>query len=371
MGETRYHAIDKLRASMILTVAFGHSMLPYLTIPRRIKDPAAHIGFDVVGFLLYSFAMNLFFLTAGFSAALLLAKCGSRGLLLNRLRRIMLPFIAAWIVIAPLTRGAVKFARAIMDSGEFHPGIEALARLGWLDWSKIYHLWFLPALMIFVIAAIALREIVSHFAPQLRDRVNSLSRRLIASRWRSLGLVLLIAPPTILRYLYPHRSLGATVYSALTMFAFFMVGWVLYRNRDLLPRFRDQCGWLFGAGIVVLPVMVWASRLRMFSGPAVDPFIGVVAGAGNAIVAAIMTVALLELFQTRLNQPSATWRYVSDASYWIYLVHYPIVIATGGLVSLTPYPAIVKYALTLAIVVPILIASYEFAARPRSMSPAS
>ncbi|NIV18469.1 MAG: hypothetical protein GWN47_08680 [Woeseiaceae bacterium] len=32
--QTRYHAIDNLRATMISIVMFGHALLPYVTFPR-------------------------------------------------------------------------------------------------------------------------------------------------------------------------------------------------------------------------------------------------------------------------------------------------------------------------------------------------
>ena len=83
MQDKRYFAIDQLRAAMILVVMFGHGMLPYVTVPRRYKDPDTHIAFDVVALFLYGFAMPLFFITAGFAAAALLNRRGVRGLILN------------------------------------------------------------------------------------------------------------------------------------------------------------------------------------------------------------------------------------------------------------------------------------------------
>ena len=104
----RYHSIDNLRAGMILIVMFGHAMLPYLTVPRRFKDPETHVAFDVVVVFLYSFAMPVFFVTAGFSAALLLHRKGIRGLIRSRLRTILLPLLVAYALLSPLTRGAVR-----------------------------------------------------------------------------------------------------------------------------------------------------------------------------------------------------------------------------------------------------------------------
>ena len=135
-ARVRYHAIDRLRATMISIVMFGHALLPYVTFPRDFKDPATHIGFDIVAIFLYSFAMQAFFLTAGFSSALILDRRGLVGLLKNRVVRILLPFLVAWAVLAPLTRGAYQFAREVVGSQSVQAGIDKLLELRWLDWGK-------------------------------------------------------------------------------------------------------------------------------------------------------------------------------------------------------------------------------------------
>lgn len=367
----RYHAIDKIRAAMILTVAFGHSMLPYVTIPRKFQDPATSIGFDIVAIFLLSFAMDLFFVTAGFSAALLLAKYGPRNMLKNRWYRIFVPFLVAWAVIAPLSRGAIEFAAKIASTGDIDAGIEVLARWDWLSWSKIYHLWFLPALMLFALAAVGLRRALLSFSPQLAKYILTISRNLIVSPWLAAWLVLLTVVPTVNTNLSEFGALSNTYSAAFTLFCYFLLGWLLFLQRALLTRMRSRYRLLFGLAAVVLPATVWASRIRLFSDSAPDPFVGVIAGIGNTVLAAAMTIGLLMLFQSRLNQPSRAWRYCSDASYWIYLVHYPLVIAVGGIVSVTPFPAFVKYLTTLSIAVPVLYASYQYGARRTALNPAS
>ena len=371
MIEQRYHAIDKLRASMILTVSFGHAMLPYVTWPRRFKDPVTSIGFDVVGVLLYSFAMDLFFLTAGFSAALLLAKRGVRSLLKNRMQRILLPFLLAWVILAPLTRAAYKSARNIAESGSLQAGLDVLTSWSWLTWSKIYHLWFLPALVFLTLLGIVLRFLVVRFTPQLGQQIDIAARRLLCSKWRAAWLVLIAGIPTMTSYLFPHGSAGNVWFAGFAMILFFFIGWFLFRHRDLLDTMDDQCAWLFSIAALALPMTVWAVRIRMFEGAAADPLIGLVAGIGNTILVACLTFALLQLFQVRFNQPSRTWRYISDASYWIFLLHFPIVIGVSGILSVTTFPAAIKYLITVTIAAAIILPTYELVARRTMLAPPS
>ena len=87
------------------------------------------------------------------------------------------------------------------------------------------------------------------------------------------------------------------------------------------------------------------------------------AGISNSILAAFMTFGLLGIYQDRFGRPSALGRYVSDASYWIYLIHYPLLIAVAGALTVTPFSAVIKYLLTVAVVVPLVLASYHYGVR--------
>jgi len=64
-----------------------------------------------------------------------------------------------------------------------------------------------------------------------------------------------------------------------------------------------------------------------------------------------------------LSAPSARWRYLSDASYWMYLIHVPIVWGLQAWMLRWPLPWSIKYALILAISGVLLIASYHYLVR--------
>jgi glucan biosynthesis protein C len=102
----------------------------------------------------------------------------------------------------------------------------------------------------------------------------------------------------------------------------------------------------------------------LFAPDDVDLFVGAVAGISNCVLAACMTSGLLGVFQGRFDQhPSALGQYVSDASYWIYLIHLPLLVFVAGALSPLPLPALAKYLLTVIVVVPIVFATYHFCVR--------
>ncbi|MBT8097142.1 MAG: acyltransferase family protein [Woeseia sp.] len=359
----RYYAVDGLRAAMMSVVMFGHALLPYLTVPRRFKDPATHPGFDIVAIFLYSFAMPVFFVTAGFTAALMLRRKGLSSLARSRFRTIFLPLVVAYLLLSPLTRGAYVFATEVSASGSLQAGSDLLLRGHWIRWSKAYHLWFLVSLLLYTALAVGLEWGMRRFFNDTMSRVHTATRLLIASRWRSPLLTLVVACTMIPAYIL-HDGDATTLPMQLTLFGFFVFGWLLYLQRDLLPRFRHSAWRPIAGAIVVLPAAVWSTRERLFAPEQMQLFTGVVAGISNSVLAAFMTIGLLGIFQARFDhRPSPLGQYISDASYWIYLIHLPILIAVAGALSATALPAVIKYLLTLAVVVPIVLATYHFCVR--------
>ena len=60
---------------------------------------------------------------------------------------------------------------------------------------------------------------------------------------------------------------------------------------------------------------------------------------------------------------SATRRYIADASYWLYLIHLPIVMALQVSVSSLDWPWPAKFATILLVAVPIMFVSYQLFVR--------
>ncbi len=60
-----------------------------------------------------------------------------------------------------------------------------------------------------------------------------------------------------------------------------------------------------------------------------------------------------------LSNHSPVRRYIADSSYWLYLVHVPLVMALQVAVSQLPWPWFVKYPLVLVVTFTLLFASYR------------
>ena len=250
----RYHAMDGLRGSMMLLGVVFHASLPYITArsPQGFKDPNTGVAFDLLVLFLHSFRMLAFFVAAGFFAALLLDRRGAAGMAANRFQRVFLPLVVGWLVLAPLTRGAYQFAKAVASSGSVASGIDALSRGNWLRWDNPFHLWFLIALLVLYPSGLAVQWGVSRLPERYLRSLVGTARQALSSPWRPVFLAILVSFGFIPAAFYPFGRVN--VYLAAAIALFFALGWVLYAHADLLGGLSRHAWKYVAVGIAVLPL---------------------------------------------------------------------------------------------------------------------
>jgi len=72
-----------------------------------------------------------------------------------------------------------------------------------------------------------------------------------------------------------------------------------------------------------------------------------------------MSFGIMGLFRKILKRESKTVRYLSDASYWLYLTHLPLILAAQVIVRDWPLPAILKFVLIGSTVTGVLLVVYH------------
>jgi peptidoglycan/LPS O-acetylase OafA/YrhL len=75
------------------------------------------------------------------------------------------------------------------------------------------------------------------------------------------------------------------------------------------------------------------------------------------------TFAAIGLALRFLSNFSPTRRYLADASYWLYLVHLPILMVLQVAVSSLDWPWPIKFATILLVSLPLMLASYQLLVR--------
>jgi peptidoglycan/LPS O-acetylase OafA/YrhL len=76
-----------------------------------------------------------------------------------------------------------------------------------------------------------------------------------------------------------------------------------------------------------------------------------------------MSLGLIGLFARLCSRPSPVVSWLADASYWMYLVHVPLVMVAQMVVRPWAMPADLKFLVVMALVTPVLLVSYRYGVR--------
>jgi hypothetical protein len=362
----RHHALDALRAAMMLLGLVLHSALSYVVIPLQpawpYKDPSTSIGLDLLVFLIHLFRMPVFFVVAGFFAALLYHRDGVVGFVRNRAKRVLIPLLLFWSLMTPLTGcGFVFSGRQIGGPMPWDYMTDAPM------WRQpiLGHLWFLYYLLLFYSAALVLVPAARRAPPWLQAGVDQMCRA-IATRWWGPLAAGVITTGTLIPMTTPGLDTEATLLPAVRVLVayavFFGFGWLLFRQRSLVEqRGRRWVAALTAAIAVALTyglVLLLAGR---FDDPRVWHVTSITLG---GVATWLLIFGLIGLFVERLSAPRPIVRYLSDASYWMYLTHLAPAAWLPGVFAHLALPAVVKFTLVFAFTVFITVVTYHYLVRP-------
>lgn len=146
---------------------------------------------------------------------------------------------------------------------------------------------------------------------------------------------------------------------------FFGFGAVVYTARGAGARLGRWWWAMLPAALVVLPfgLLLGYERERaaeLIADEGVRRWVGV---GLQALYAWLMTFGLLGLCERLLARDRGWVRFVSDSSYWLYLVHLPVVIAGQALLLRTDWPAWAEFGLLTAVTTGVLLVSYRYLVR--------
>jgi hypothetical protein len=225
------------------------------------------------------------------------------------------------------------------------------------------HLWFLwYLLMLYALTVLA----VVTLGRLDFSRPDRWFRRLLRCWWSPA----VFAVPTFVSLTYMHIGILDTSNSLvpvpriLIVYAvFYLFGWGLYFNADLLECFARTAWRSMGVGVVA-GVLLFPAFFRLTGAmPKRElPLLMAVAAAG-ALSVWFLIYGFIGLFLRYLNAPNARLRYLSDSAYWIYLVHPVPVLAFHLALGGVAWNPILKAMFVLAASTVVLLASYQCCVR--------
>jgi hypothetical protein len=382
----RYHHLDAVRAFALMLGVVFHAAESFGPNNHywAIVDCSPSDFLEWFRFACHSFRMELFFLIAGFFARLLIHRRGESAFIRNRTQRILVPLAVGWVVLYPIIVYIWLWGWSV--SGQLADlGVPPEARHlplwqlvmgffitgGFIKKFDLAHLWFLHQLLVLYVAMLGLR-----WGWKRLDATGNKSIRLDAwfSRlcsWRGtfLFFVAVSVPVLLLMNSWgvdtPKESLLPHAPTTLLYGVCFLAGWMLHRQPVLLERFEQRWAWHMTAAIVFWVVFgLFNDRIpyrQMNPGQLMWTRV-----AYTTLFASMMwcfSLGFLGWF-TRFFKQSCPWvRYVADASYWVYLVHLPLVVALQVAVGRVALPWPVKYAIILGVAIPLLFGSYHYLVR--------
>lgn len=357
----RVHYMDNLRALAMLAGVVFHAALAHSPLMHPIW-PAADAGrstvVDMVAWFLHLFRMPLFFVVAGYFAALLVARRGMAGLFRNRCARVLLPLLLflpfvlsgmRWLTVKAAATAAnpspaLAWIRGYIDQHGALPSVP-----GWA------HFWFLFYLMLFtVLAWVASALELGRIGRWIAD---------LHPGWLAGVMPLLLAPALASTGIpWPAPEFVIPALWALAFFGmYFALGYQLFHRSDMLDRLRPWAHVLLPGVVAAYALLFWwtdgfvaprPASLRHFLHALLEAYAGF-----------WMTLWCLLAARRWLAGRSAAMRWLADGSYWVYLVHLPILLAIQYPLLDVPLHWTAKFAISVMGTFLLSFASYQLLVR--------
>lgn len=351
----RIHYLDNLRALAMLLGVYLHSAFAYAKPSQSIwlaTDPGGSTIVDASIWLIHLFRMSLFFLLAGYFAQHVIQRKGVRTYFRNRAIRIVVPFVIFYPFLLGAMTAVIAFAINYLESPRGLMGLivqatkSATGDSSKESWTTM-HLWFLYYLSMFT----ALSGIASCV------RWNAVSDWVF--RWSNPACLLIVPVfllPAILAAGIPLPAPESFVPAGwpFAFYGFFYVGGWLLCCREHVLESLGSLTWPIITISFLLFLVYFATmpeldlHMIIAGGASISPWNFPTATLLTACLSVSLTVASLLLGRRFLNRRSPLLALLADASYWIYLIHLPVVIFLQVLQIPFHWPVALKLTVTIA-----------------------
>jgi len=327
---TRYHGLDFLRATALILGLFYHASIPFAvdSLPVWITyEKQREWAFDFIMVTIHSFRMPLFYLLAGFFSALLYAKLDQMAFLINRIKRIVIPFILALLLITPIMIIEYLWVGYPLNP-DVQDGIFSISTY------PIFHLWFLEVLIIItgliVIFITGFNSLsLSSFKKNSSRFTNFVNSKLMVwVSYVSCSVLLTLLSWTEFpgNQFIDDYDLKQPIGKVLFYFVFFSIGWILYGNKHYFRILRGSHSFNMSIGMLGMLGLV-AIRYYLYTYDSQSIFLIAIGNICVVVAAVHISLGAFGYFTSEKFASSPLIDYLVRTSYWIYLVHLPIMLA--------------------------------------------
>lgn len=372
----RYHYLDNLRALALMLGVFLHAAMAYSLYMHEVwltAAPQKSSVLEAAMLFTHLFRMPLFMLIAGFFGCYLYQKHGAKGFIKNRSVRILLPFILFFPLLMGSFIGLIMFAMGHVENKS--PLLQLISIVATNPSARpnmhasTIQLWFLFNLVLFYCAMLVI----------LKINTFSIKAWLSTCSVRTLRVILLLVLPLLLvpalysQYALP-MHMADRPYPQLWSFGyygiFFAVGWIVFSSQYLLDVVSNYWKLMLVAGFIAFAIAYQFYPRTISMAAAINPeghfpnrALNLFLATLQAFVSVYMVMALLVLGKKFLNRENVVTRYIAQSSYWVYLVHVPIVLFIQILLMDSELNLWLKYFLTVIVAFTISLLSYQILVR--------
>ncbi|MBC3765519.1 acyltransferase family protein [Neptunicella marina] len=339
---TQSHRLDYLDAARALALLLGivfHASLSFMPIfiGWAVMDVSTSKLVPYFVLISHSFRMELFFLIAGFFSHMTFHRAGWRTFVKSRAVKIAVPLVVGWFLLRPLlVSGWIMGAQSMRGdadiTGALQQGFAGLRNFT-QEFLTGTHLWFLYYLLLVTTIVLLLRTLIS-LNTELKARLGRLADKFVKKLCNSpLGLYMLALPLVAgLWYMQhwgvdtPDKSLIPSWPVTVIYTVFFALGWLLHRQSALITAFARLSISKVLLCIAASVSCVQLSAYEMQTSHGYYLLIKTAYLLSYALMMCSLIALTLGLCHKLFHRASPVVRYLADASYWLYLIHLPLVI---------------------------------------------
>jgi peptidoglycan/LPS O-acetylase OafA/YrhL len=339
--------LDALRALAVVLLVFFHAT-GFLILREETGD--AGIGFR---FVVHTFHMPLFFVLSGFVLGLAARRTGFGPQASSRWKRLGIPFLIGMVTVIPAI-GLVNVWFSKRKSLSFDNVFSTSPQ----------HLWFLEYLLLISVAVVGVWALWQRWKPESETERRGL---LIAAL-----LALMVAPalPLLIEGRWEATYQPNSVVPNLPLilyYAFFVVaGWLLSTDVTLQDR-MESAPWTrvaIGLALSVGAFLVFRHH-NAYTEHGLWPRAGVIAAA--TLAAWCLISGFWGLAARHVPKDSARVRWASDSSYWLYIVHLPVLVLIESALARTSLPVLPRWGLAIVATVALCSIAYAVFVRGRAI----
>jgi peptidoglycan/LPS O-acetylase OafA/YrhL len=373
---SRLDYLDATRAfALVLGIVF-HACLSFMPVFMgwAVQDVSTSPLVTMFMTVSHSFRMEAFFLLAGFFSHLTFHRKGAGEFVRSRVLRIVVPFVIGWFILRPLV-----ISGWIMGSASLRGDVDVWAGLlgGFQTLSTLpagifagSHLWFLYYVVLITTLVLAMRGLVTATGSWQGAMVRRADAVVAWLANSPVSLVILAVPTAAALWFMsfwgmdtPDRSLLPHLPALVIYGGFFVLGWMLSRQRELISQFArlaTQRWILAGLGIVAILLLGEIER-----DPGHPHYIAahMAYAFGYALTMWSLVFLTIGVFHKLCPRPNAFVRYVADSSYWMYLIHLPVVVWLQVAVAELPLHWSFKLAFVSTMTIAIALLTYDLFVR--------